>query len=153
MLPLKEFQCGLIDDGPFSSSQGRPLSASSFYRLSLSRPGDQWCDVPVFVPQHFRSSEMQATCDGCFAPPVYLLCHFFGLRHVQDSTPTGFLEGGCRTMTQNNMCCRIFFTQVEWDLIRDWWWFDVCRRSDVGGGSMSAGGLMLVVWSDAGGVV
>ena len=35
MLPLKKFQFGLTDDGPFSSSQRRSLSASSFYTSLL----------------------------------------------------------------------------------------------------------------------
>ena len=42
------------------------------------------------APQHFRSSEKQATCEGCFARQSYVLGHFPSLRHVQGvSTPTG----------------------------------------------------------------
>ena len=71
-LPLKWFQCS-TDDSPLLSLQGRSSSASSFH---ASPPGDRWCDVLSFVPagilkllsQHFRSSEKQATCEGCLAP-------------------------------------------------------------------------------------
>ena len=38
------------------------------------------------VPQHFRSSEKQATCEGCFVHH-YLLSHFPSCWHVQGSTP------------------------------------------------------------------
>ena len=50
----------LIDDG--------------FLFPRLAPPGGRWCDVLGFVPagvsqapQHFRSSETQATCEGSFA--------------------------------------------------------------------------------------
>ena len=53
-----------------------------FLFLCLSPPGDQWCDVLVFVPaesqvpQHFRSSQMHDTCDACSLHiPIYLLGH------------------------------------------------------------------------------
>ena len=62
----------LMDDGPLSSFQGRLSSASSFHASLL-----QVIDSVMFlalclqavsqVPQHFRSTEMQAICDGCFA--------------------------------------------------------------------------------------
>ena len=61
----------LIDDGPLSSFQGRSSSASSFHASLL-----QAIDVvslalcPQVVSQasqHFRSSEKEATCEGCFA--------------------------------------------------------------------------------------
>ena len=51
--------------------------------LRLTPPGDRWCGVLGFVlwpqvesqaPQHFRSSETQAICDGCMLyTQVYLL--------------------------------------------------------------------------------
>ena len=61
----------LIDDGPLSSFQGRSSCACSFY---VSPPGDRWCDMSLALcpqvvsqaPQHFRSTEKQATCEGCF---------------------------------------------------------------------------------------
>jgi len=50
----------------------------------LSSPGDQWCDILGFVPtgisqasQHFRSSEKQATCEGCF--PSQSVCSVISL--------------------------------------------------------------------------
>ena len=62
----------LIDDGPLSSFKGRSSSASSFH-ASLLQAIDRWCDV-LWVctqvvsqaPQHFRSSEKQATSGGCW---------------------------------------------------------------------------------------
>ena len=68
------------------SSQGRSLSASSFYATPLSsRRSMVWCPwtlCPQIVPpapQHFKSSETQAAYDACFFPPFYLLCRFLWL--------------------------------------------------------------------------
>ena len=64
---------GLIDGVPFSSSQGRSLSASSFYPSLLQAIYRavmflSFCPQVVSQdPQHFRYSETQAACDGCFA--------------------------------------------------------------------------------------
>ena len=62
----------LTDDGPLSSFKGRSSSASSFH-ASLLQTIDGVMSL-VLCPQvvsqasqHFRSSEKQATCDGCFA--------------------------------------------------------------------------------------
>ena len=63
--------CPQMDDGPLSF-QGRSSSTSSF-STSLLQVIDgvmsmALCPLVVFqAPQHFRSSEMQATCEGCFA--------------------------------------------------------------------------------------
>ena len=62
----------LTDDGPLSSFQERSPSASSFH-ASLLQTTDGVVSVafcPQVVsqaPQHLRSSETQATCEGCFA--------------------------------------------------------------------------------------
>ena len=64
----------MIDDGPFSRPfiQGRLSSASSFH-ASLLQAIDGVLSLalcPQLVSQafeHFRSTEMQATCEGCFA--------------------------------------------------------------------------------------
>ena len=62
----------LTDDGPLSSFQGRSSSASSFH-ATLLQPIDgvmslALCPQVVFqASQHFRSSEKQAPCEGCFA--------------------------------------------------------------------------------------
>ena len=61
----------LIDDG-LSSFQGRLLGTFSFHASLLQVIGGMMflalCPQVVSQdPQHFRSSEMQATCDGCFA--------------------------------------------------------------------------------------
>ena len=61
-----------LDDGPLSSFQGRSSSASSF-NASLLQVIDGVMSLalrPQVVsqaPQHFRSSEKQAICEGCFA--------------------------------------------------------------------------------------
>ena len=62
----------LIDDGPLSSFQGRSSSASSFKAFLLQAISGVISLVlcPQVVSQasqHFRSSEKQATCEGCFA--------------------------------------------------------------------------------------
>ena len=62
----------LIDYGPLSSFQGRSFSASSFH-ASLLQVIDGVMSLALCpqvvsqAPQHFRSSETQATCEGCFA--------------------------------------------------------------------------------------
>ena len=62
----------LIDDGPLSSFQGRSSRASCFH-ASLLQAID-WVMSSALCPQvvsqasqHFRSSEKQATYEGCFA--------------------------------------------------------------------------------------
>ena len=66
------FNVRLIDDGPLSSFQERSSSTSSFH-ASLLQVIDVVMSLALCpqvmsqVPQHFRSSEKQATCGGCFA--------------------------------------------------------------------------------------
>ena len=49
------------------------------------------------APQHFRSSETQATCDQwLLCPPVCLLGHFRSLRHVRGSTAHPHLDRAIR---------------------------------------------------------
>ena len=68
----------MIDDGPFSSSQGRSLSGLPFLRLSLLQATDGVTSLALCpqvvsqAPQHFRSSETQSACGGCFARPANL---------------------------------------------------------------------------------
>ena len=69
----------LTDDGPLSSFQGRLSSASSFH-ASLFQAIEGMMSLALCpqvvsqASQHFRSSEKQATCEGCMlCPPVYLL--------------------------------------------------------------------------------
>jgi len=61
----------LTDDGPLSSFQGRSSSASSFHASLLQAIGVvslALCPQVVSqASQHFRSSEKEATCEGCFA--------------------------------------------------------------------------------------
>ena len=62
----------LMDDGPLSSFQGRSSSASSF-NASLLQAIDGVMSLALCpqvvsqAPEHFRSSEKQATCGGCFS--------------------------------------------------------------------------------------
>ena len=62
----------LIDDGPLSSFQGRSSNASSFH-ASLFQAIDGAMSSALYpqvvsqAPQHFRSSEKQATREGCFS--------------------------------------------------------------------------------------
>ena len=72
-LPLKQFQCSSDgDDGPLSSFQGRSSNASSFH-ASLLQVIHGVMSLALFpqvvsqAAQNFRSSEKQATCEGCFA--------------------------------------------------------------------------------------
>ena len=48
------------------------------------------------APEHFRSSEKQTTCEGCFARQC--ICSVISI-HSGSSAPTGVLEGGCRPLT------------------------------------------------------
>ena len=62
----------LTDDGRLSSFQGRSSSASSFH-ASLLQAIDGVMSLALCPqamsqsPQHFRSFEKRATCEGCFA--------------------------------------------------------------------------------------
>ena len=63
----------LIDDGPLSSFQGRSSSTNSSFHASLLQAIDgvlslDLCPLVVSqASQHFRPSEKQVTCEGCFA--------------------------------------------------------------------------------------
>ena len=61
------------------------------------------------APQHFWSSKMQATCDGCFARQSYLLGHLSWHWHVQDSTPTGVSGGGYCTLSHAGVGFKFHF--------------------------------------------
>ena len=66
------FSVRLIDNGPLSSFQGRSSGMSSFH-ASLFQAIDSVMSSALYpqvvsqAPQHFRSSERQANCEGCFA--------------------------------------------------------------------------------------
>lgn len=98
----------LIDGDLFLSFKGKSLSASSFY-TSLLQVLNGVMSVALSLqvvsqaPQHFRSSGAQATFDGCFFRPVYLLGHFPPLWHVQGSTSIGVLQGGCRQLAHDRL--------------------------------------------------
>ena len=75
------FSVRLTDDGPFSSFQER-WSRAFFLSTALLQAIDGVMSLGLYLqvvsqaPQHFRSHETQANCDGCFCSPVYLLGHF-----------------------------------------------------------------------------
>ena len=106
-LPLKRFQCSSDRRWPSRPFKGRSSSASAFY-ASLLQAIDgvmplALCPQGVSqASQHFKASEKQATCKGCFSRQVCLLGRFPSLRHVQGSTPTGVFEGGCRPSTHSS---------------------------------------------------
>ena len=89
---------GLTDDGLLSPIEGRPPSTSFFCASLLQaidgfKPLDLRPQVVSQAPQHFRYSETQATCGGCFAHQSIR-----SLRHVQSSTSAGVFESACRTL-------------------------------------------------------
>ena len=82
-LPLKRCQySSMIKDGLVSSFEGRSSSASSFH-ASLPQAIDGVMSLALCpqvvsqAPQHFRSSEKQATCGGCFARQLSLSVRSF----------------------------------------------------------------------------
>ena len=96
---------GLIDDGPFSSFQGRSLSASSLHAY-LPQTVDGVTSLALCLrvvsqgPQHFRSSDAIHLWWLLFSRQcTYLLGHCQCLRHVQGSTSTVVFESGCQTLT------------------------------------------------------
>ena len=64
----------LIDDGPVYSPFKEDRRALSLPAPNSSRRSTVWCpwllcpQVVSQAPQHFRSSETQVTCAGCFVP-------------------------------------------------------------------------------------
>ena len=70
--PTLPFQIVPLSDGPLSSFPGRSSNASSFH-ASLLQAIDGVMSLALCpqvvsqAPQHFTSSEKQATCEGCFA--------------------------------------------------------------------------------------
>ena len=97
MLPM------LSDDGPLSSFQKRSSSASSFH-ASLLQAINGVMSLALCPPvmsqatQHFRSSEKQATCVGCFSSQF--ICSVISLH---SSMLTGVLEGGRRLSTHSSL--------------------------------------------------
>ena len=112
----------LIDDVPLSSFQERSSSASSLH-ASLLQAIDGVMSLVLCprvvsqAPQHFRSSEKQATCEG---------------------TPTGPFEGGCLPLTHSSLDFPLLLSLSAARLLNLWEWCDVwshChfRRQSSGG--------------------
>ena len=105
-MPLKQFQC--LSERWWPSLVLSLRIVERFLSSRLSAPGDRYsvmslalcAQVMSQASQHFRSSEMQAICDGCFY--CRLFGHFPSLQHVQGST-TGLLEGVCRPLTHSSL--------------------------------------------------
>ena len=78
-MPLKQFQCHSERHWPVSSLWGGSSSASSFHASFLQAVDGVMSlalclQVASQAPRHFRSSEIQTTCNGCFAHwSVYLI--------------------------------------------------------------------------------
>ena len=88
----------LTDDGPHSSFQGRSSSASSFHASLLQAIGGVMSlalcpQVVSQAPHHFRSSEKQATCEGCFSRQS--VCSVISLHSGMSRAvhPQGFRKG------------------------------------------------------------
>ena len=130
ILPLKRFQC--------SSDWRRPslvLSRKIVWRFlfqRLSPPGDQWYDVLGFLPagsvssfstlQIFREA---SNLWGLLCPPVVLLGRFPSLLHIQDSTPPGVFEGGCRPSTHSSLGFSFHFSLLVASALNLWGWWHV----------------------------
>ena len=124
-LPWNSSNVRLTDDDPLSSFQ-------RFLFPCLSPPGERWCDVLGFVPAGSVSSSsapqiFQDTSHlwGLLCPPVYLLGRFPSLRHVQDSTPTGVFEGGCRPLTHSSPGLSFHFSLFVASSLNLWGWWHV----------------------------
>ena len=95
----------VYDDSSFSPFKGRSSTASSFNPLSRKR---SFGVVPLALcpcivlqdPQHFRSSERQATCDAGFSPSVLLLGHF----PLTPACPGMCVHSLCGWMSNTDMC-------------------------------------------------
>ena len=90
---------------PLSSYLGGSFSASSFKASLLQAINGvvslALCPQVVSqVPQHFRSSEKQATCEGCSARQS--ICTVVSL-HSGMSRATGVFEDGCRPSTHSSL--------------------------------------------------
>ena len=122
-----------IEDGPLSSFQGRSSSASSF---NASPPSDRWCDVLGFVPadsvstlQVFREA---SSLWGLLCPPVCLpRSRFPSVCHVQDSTPTGVLEGGCQPLIHSSLGFPCRFSLSVASSLNLWVWWHVWSDCDL----------------------
>ena len=98
-LPWKHFQCCLM-------APSRKV-VEYFLFLHLSPAGDQWCNVLGWLqevsqaPQHFRSSETQATCFACHSVCVFTSIH-------SGMSPRGKFESRCRPFPCANLGFLIF---------------------------------------------
>jgi len=93
------FNVRLNDNAPFKEDLTLLLSMP----LLLVIDGVMSLVLHPQAPQHFRSSEKQATCEGCFARQSIPLVIFPSLRHVQGNTPTGVFEGGCWPLAHSSL--------------------------------------------------
>ena len=117
-LPLKQFQCCLIDGGRLSSFRGRSSNASSFHAFLLQAidgvmPLALCPQVVSQSPQHFRSSEKQATCEGCFAcqsicSVVSLHSGLFRAQHPQEFSKVDV--DGRRPLTHSSLAFPFHFS-------------------------------------------
>ena len=99
---------------PFSSFQGRLLRTSSLHASLLQVINGVMSlalclHVVSQAPQHFRSSEEQTTCDGCFARQS--ICSVSAFTQACPGHPHVF-QGGCRTLTHATLGFPFHFSLV-----------------------------------------
>ena len=99
---------------PFSSFQGRLLRTSSLHASLLQVINGVMSlalclHVVSKAPQHFRSSEEQTTCDGCFARQS--ICSVFAFTQACPGHPHVF-QGGCRKLTHATLGFPFHFSLV-----------------------------------------
>ena len=122
-VPQKCSQCcfwnssnvGLTDDSPFSSYQGRSWSAFSLY-TSLLKVIDGVMSLalcPEFsqAPQHSRISQDASHLWWFLSSPANLLSQ---IARLQDSTPAGVFEAGCRTFSLACLGFSFHFSLYLW---------------------------------------
>ena len=130
----------LSDDGPLSSCQGRPSSASFFHASLLQAIDMALALCPHVVSQasqHFRSSGKQATREGCFAR--HSVSSVVSLHSgMSRAVFTGVFEGGCRPSTYFSLGFPFHFSLFVASLLNLWEWWHVWSdwhllRQSIGG--------------------
>ena len=79
------------------------------------------------APQHFRSSETQATYDGCFSRQPICLVVYPEPGMSKEVHPREFFEGGCRTLIHASLDFPFHFFLFVASSSNPWGWRRVCR--------------------------
>ena len=119
----------LIEDGPLSSFQGRSSGASSFNASLLQAiSGMMFLALPAGSVSSFSTLQIFREAShlwGLLCPPVVLLGRFPSLLHIQDSTPPGVFEGGCRPSTHSSLGFSFHFSLLVASALNLWGWWHV----------------------------